>query len=638
MAGIAFVQGIPSGKQLEALRAQDALPIAADVAAERALTDAGITHKSKSSYLLPDNARNSVDWLNAWSCKPLQDGKNIKELLAHDDFSFWWCMEEWFWYSFTYRDSVSRVIETVDFVRYVLEHENPSQVWHADDGTLLSKVVRLLADPSRLRNLPTQRHAALRVKEFLRPWGIKQFFRAHARARQAAWALQGLRAGSRAPQPRGRHVLIANAYQWTTVTHPALTAPAQGDPYTLPVGEQLAGDTVTYVDCTQRAYRGFAALRSKTGMPQRYALLEQYYSLAQSLKTLRVTRRLQRAARALEHSAAFLQSWAYHGTDLWPLLAPQFRTYFHNRLEGHVRDYFCTESLFARERPDVVVYPCEGGDLAYIFFALAAKQGIPAIALQHGTSAYSPLTVHLPEEIGTGPACVPRATTYCVYGPYYRDFLARNTHFPPDSFVIVGNLRYDHFAARTCAPGAMRSKYGLNRRAPVVMFLTQILPLPQESEAIARAVFAATKKIGAQLIIKQHPGEASDALYHALAKEYALQPLITKTASTLELLTASDALIGAESTLDYEAMILDKPVIVVNLGGRPDTLPFVQDGAALGAYASDDVLPALQRALADEQTRKQLSERMRGLIAAHCSAVDGKAAARVAQVIKEATL
>lgn len=639
MTTVLLAHGNPAVQRLQPFLGKGVRVVALDIATSAALTKAGIAHKTADAYALPDSNKRTVDFLNAWSSKPLLNNKTIKDVLTHDGFSFWWCMEQWLYYSFLYRDPLNKVIEAIDAVMTVLDAENPANIVFVDDGALVSKIIRLVADKNQIAAAPIAcpRTAKERVTALIRPWGIREFFRWHIRARKFLWKFERVRARYKPPQPKGKHILAVCAYHWRTVEHPSLSAPVLGDPYITPIAQQLRGNAVTYVDATQREYVGFSALKNKARSAQRHVLLEQYASVKTVLGVRRALKQLQRAARELERSPAFQKSWTLDGIDLWPVIAPQFRCYFTRRLEGHLMDYASVKALLAHERPDAVMYPCEGGDLAYVFYALCKREGIPCVGVQHGTMSYSPLTAHHPDEMcADKPSCLPRPTKLLLYGSYYRDFLVMNGSYPPKELEVIGNLRFDHFVnARKLAKKDMAAKYGLEANKPVVMYLTQILPSPQESEQITREVFRAVKELGLPLIVKQHPGEPSDALYHALAKEYGLQPLITKTASTLELLTASDVLIGAESTLDYEAMMLDKPVIVVNFGGRPDTLPFVTEGAALGVTKPEDTLPALQKALFDEPTRKAQAERMRALIEKHCYKIDGKAAERAAGVVRE---
>ncbi len=636
METVMFVHGKLPTKSLQEWVKKDAQVVALDIASSALLESEGIRHKTANEYPVPDSNKRTVDFLNAWSCKPLMNGKNVKEIMEYEGFSLWWCMEYWLYYSFLYRDPLNKIIEAIDVVSTVLKSENPMTVVFIDDSTLFSRVIPLLAGKRTIKRIPCRRPIKETIKERIRPWGIRHFFKWHTFARNLIWKLERIRANYKPQKSEGKRILAVCSYNWKTVEHPSLPNPVIGDPYVTPIVEYLKDSTITYVDATQREYRGFSVLKQKARTNQRHILLEQYATLGTTIKVKNALRRFRNIARALEASPEFRKSWLYEGIDLWPLFAAQFRCYFDNRLEGHLIDVECAKLLLLREHPDLVIYPCEGGDLAYVFFKLCAGLKIPCIGIQHGTMSYSPLTVHAKEEICRGkPECLPRPTKLLVYGSYYRDFLVKNGHYPADEISIIGNLRYDYFVnAKRMSKSAMIEKYGLDRSRPIVLYAGNILPSQTEYEEMTRAVFRAAKELGVFLVVKQHPGETSDALYHRLANETGLKPFITKNASTLELIAACDLIIGAESTLDYEAMILDKPVIVVNLGNRQDLLPFVREGAALGVYKVEDVLPALRNALSDEKTKAHLAEGMKKLVEAHCYKIDGKAAERAAEIIR----
>ncbi|MEM2916056.1 MAG: hypothetical protein QXT19_01740 [Candidatus Woesearchaeota archaeon] len=135
METVLFVHNNPPLKRLPINKGVQV--VALDVSSSAALESAGIRHKTASDYPVPDSNKRAVDFLNAWSCKPLLDGKNIKEIMAYDGFSLWWCMEYWLYYSFLYRDPLGKIIEAVDVVGAVLKSEKPKTVVFIDDGTLI---------------------------------------------------------------------------------------------------------------------------------------------------------------------------------------------------------------------------------------------------------------------------------------------------------------------------------------------------------------------------------------------------------------------------------------------------------------------------------------------------------------------
>lgn len=637
METVLFVHGNPPISKVKGMCGKDTQVVALDIKTSLSLSAAGIPHKTAEAYPVPDSNKRTVDFLNAFSCKPLLNGKTIKELMVHDNFSFWWCMETWLYYSFLYRDPLNKIIEAVDIVGAVLKAEKPKTAAFIDNGTLYSRVIPMLAVKIQLKPIQLARSAKEKIKEYIRPWGIKQFLSWHSRARNIIWKLEQVRARYRPNKTEGKRILAVCSYNWKPVEHPSLESPIVGDPYITPIVEQMKDSSITYVDTTQREYRGFRALKQKAHTSQRHVLLEQFATFGSTIRARNALKAIKRNAKAFEQSPEFRKSWLIDGIDLWPLIAPQFRCYFDNRLEGHLMDFECAKALLAHENPDLVMYPCEGGDLAYVFFKLCSDRGIPCIGIQHGTMSYSPLTVHEKEEICKGkPQCLPRPAKLLVYGTYYKDFIIKNGHYPADEIAVIGNLRYDHFVnAKKISKKAMADKYSLDSSKQIVLYVGNILPSQSEYEETTRAVFKAAKELGLFLVVKQHPGEAGDILYHKLANEIGIRPFITKNASTLELLTACDIIIGAESTLDYEAMILDKPVIIVNLGNRPDSLPFVRENAAIGVYKSEDVLPALKNSLFDKKTKENLAKGMAKLIEAHCYKIDGRSAERAAEIVKE---
>jgi len=510
----------------------------------------------------------AVDFLNEWSCKKF-NGKTIKDIMTYDGFSFWWCAEFWLYYSFYYRDSLKKIVE----------------------------------------NLNSPNKEKLSFKERIRPWGIKQFLKTHAIARKLYWSFLHKEEFVAHQERQGQKVLAVCSYNWQN-----------GDPYLKPMLEHLKNYNIVLADATQREYRGFSILKEKAKQTQRHILLEQYVGYLDILSISKKARHIQEQVRNLEETVEFKESWKIDGINIWELIKPQFDCYFKYRLEGHILDYECAKALLQHEKPNLVIYPCEGGDLAYIFFKLCQDKKIPCVGIQHGTMSYSPLTVHLPEEQ------VPQPTKLLVYGKYYADFLMKHGAYSIEKIEVTGNLRYDDYAGRYD-----KSVY---KPKPILLYVGNILPSQQEYEEMTRAVFQVAKDLNMNLIVKQHPAETSEKIYDKFAKEIGITPIIvTKTASNYEMLSMSDVVIGAESTLNYEAMILNKPIINMSLG-HEFSLPFVHDGAVIGIKDIGDIKIAVQKCLFDDYTRACLKQKMAKLVSEHCYIIDGKSAERSAEIIR----
>ena len=271
----------------------------------------------------------AVDFLNEWSCKKF-NGKTIKEYMTYDGFSFWWCAEFWLYYSWLYRDSLLKIVE----------------------------------------NLNNPKKEKFSIKKFIRPWGIKQFMRWHSVARKVYWGYLNLLNFEDEQPLQGRKIMSISSYNWRPVEHPAVKEGTIGDPYTTPITEYLQEYNNVFVDATMREYRGFHILKEKARSGQKHILLEQYVSIKDILTISKRAKQIRKQIKELEKTKEFQDSWIIDNINIWHLIKPQFDCYFANRLEGHMLEYWCAKTLLAYEKPDIVIYPCEGGDLAYVFFKL----------------------------------------------------------------------------------------------------------------------------------------------------------------------------------------------------------------------------------------------------------------------------
>jgi hypothetical protein len=82
-------------------------------------------------------------------------------------------------------------------------------------------------------------------------------------------------------------------------------------------------------------------------------------------------------------------------------------------------------------------------------------------------------------------------------------------------------------------------------------------------------------------------------------------------------------------------MILECPVVCMNLTGRPNKLPYAQEGAALGVHHPDEVGPAITKALFDEETKTSLAERQTAYLKKQFHTTTGDASLRITRLIEE---
>ncbi|MBA7480151.1 hypothetical protein ES707_15598 [subsurface metagenome] len=201
--------------------------------------------------------------------------------------------------------------------------------------------------------------------------------------------------------------------------------------------------------------------------------------------------------------------------------------------------------------------------------------------------------------------------------------------------VVMGQPRYDILtrADKIYDQNKIVSDLGLNPDKKIVLWCTQTHGLSlDENVSSINAVYStmASIKDDAQLLIKLHPDEDQNApLYHENTL-YQLM-ILKRDVDTYALLSICDLMITKNSTTAMEAVILNKPVIILNLSGEPDRVNYVHEGVALGVYDPANLSSAIEKLLDDSSI---LHEKREEYIKKHLYKIDGKATERVVNLIK----
>jgi hypothetical protein len=339
-------------------------------------------------------------------------------------------------------------------------------------------------------------------------------------------------------------------------------------------------------------------------------------------------RRARRSAGALGarlHGAA--EAHAARGVvgvaEIWDTAGPILRQLLHTSLPEHAMYAEAVDRAIARERPDVIVTASAAHPLGYAFAALAKRAGVPTVEITHGIPimeyAYLPV----------------RTDRVAVWGPAMRDwYVERGAE--PARIAITGQPRFDGIRDARPADGgtALRSRLGVPPAAGIVTLATNPVS-DQENARLLRAVLGAMRGFSEHhLVVKMHPAERGDIQRRVLAEEGAAASLVQDT-GLYELIAISDVVLTYHSTVGLEAMILDRPVVVINLSGLPDPAPYVERGAAVGACSETELGEALRWVLAPSAHADRLAQARARFVADYAGEADGRAASRVVDLMQE---
>jgi glycosyltransferase involved in cell wall biosynthesis len=138
---------------------------------------------------------------------------------------------------------------------------------------------------------------------------------------------------------------------------------------------------------------------------------------------------------------------------------------------------------------------------------------------------------------------------------------------------------------------------------------------------------------GVRAIVKPHPAEPPTAYDTALAAERSTRVRVVPGVDLVDLLYAADALVTVESLSAVEALVLGRPVVVLNMPTHLREL--VDQGVALGVPAAEDPAAALQAVLFEPSAATRLAAARERYLSDFAMGADGRATERIAALLRE---
>ncbi|MBU8907592.1 capsular polysaccharide export protein, LipB/KpsS family [Desertibacillus haloalkaliphilus] len=173
--------------------------------------------------------------------------------------------------------------------------------------------------------------------------------------------------------------------------------------------------------------------------------------------------------------------------------------------------------------------------------------GIPTISLQHGL-------------LLTWQARMPvLATKKAVYGQFEMD-LFKGKGVNKESIVITGHPRFDESATKK------EQSIQLKESTPLkVLIATQ----PKNNKKVwEKFIEYAIKEFQVSIVIKPHPKERSIKEYKKLSNKYPQVVVSSRKSSLYDAMQQSDVVIVNSSTVGLEAMLCNKPVLILEMEHR----------------------------------------------------------------------
>jgi Putative glycosyl/glycerophosphate transferases involved in teichoic acid biosynthesis TagF/TagB/EpsJ/RodC len=205
--------------------------------------------------------------------------------------------------------------------------------------------------------------------------------------------------------------------------------------------------------------------------------------------------------------------------------------------------------------------------------------------------------------------------------------------------LVVGQPRYDilHYVNRLYNKKIFLNKYKINPSHKIILWTTQCHSMSdEENQKNLRTVFSSIEKFNdITLIIKQHPDEGAryTKMIMEFLNKYSINVIFPPTNSDIyEQLYICDLMITKNSTTAIEALVLGKPIIVLNLGDEPDIMDYVEKGVALGVYKEEELKNSINKIIKNDI---DFTKNRESYIYESLYRIDGRSSERVVTFIED---
>jgi glycosyltransferase involved in cell wall biosynthesis len=620
--------------------AAEAVVVAWDDGAERALRQKGASFRTVAQALGAAAAEDvdaaAVRWTKDWGRRPFLDGRSFRDLYAWKGVSLWWFAELFLHHS----TEATRFVRVIEVVHRLLDAERPEELeahgLPEDEALLVARTCTargVLFQGGRVRRGRRPTVSAVRRRAL---WnGVK------ARATAAKAALSG---PPPAPGPGAPIALfLSHAAFWRERPDEGGGArayehyfdrliPATGEdgalrPHVVAVGPRAAfrrrgmGDRLS----------DWLRLREDG---EGYVHVNRYFGPGVAREARAGSALARRIWADLAGRPAVREAFSHRGVSFADLSEADLAATVLLQLPWAIRSYEEMASVLQTVRPAVACLYAESSGWGRAALAACRAAGVPTVAVQHGIlyrNYYS--YAHDADE-----AACPRPDRTAVFGEEARRLLVEMGRYPEEALVITGSPRLDQLEelSRGWDAAARRASLGVGAGDRLVVVASRFRGIRRTHQSIGSALPAlvrAVDALGARCLVKPHPAESGEDYARVLRETGAQRTrLLPGSTDLLPLLHAADALVTVESLSAVEALVLDKPVLVLN---APTNLRAMVDaGVALGVPVGDDPADRLYRVLFDPGTREVLRAARARYRAEIAFGTDGGATARILALVR----
>ena len=331
---------------------------------------------------------------------------------------------------------------------------------------------------------------------------------------------------------------------------------------------------------------------------------------------------------ALYEKKEFHDAFVYQGIQMWPTLERLFKALMAKiYLPNYILSIEAAKLLLSQVKPKSIFLPFETGVYAMAFIVAAEELGIKTVGIQHGIIHKGHFDYSIDNLMSTNSIVgCPIPTYLLVFGEFYRKLLVEYFSYPSDRVITVGNPAYE--SVPTEVRDSRRRKIlldiGLDPSKKTVLVATSGHQAKygkgDYDVLIVKALSERLANMGndIQVLVKVHPLEDAADYLKIVREKNSPRLTVIEEYPIQQLIAICDVFVSVLSTTIFEAMVMNKPIIIVDISEKihRDIMSVGESGAAMRSSFTDLSNTILQ-VLGDSSLRKELSDKSSKAIKYH---------------------
>jgi CDP-glycerol glycerophosphotransferase (TagB/SpsB family) len=339
-------------------------------------------------------------------------------------------------------------------------------------------------------------------------------------------------------------------------------------------------------------------------------------------------REIEKLIKKLENNKYLDIDLEYDGLNLSFLLFDRLQQVFKFKIRELIELIEYAEQKIQASSPSALITMEDVTPIKRSISKLFEINNIPSIVIQHG------ITTKDMAGFGVMPV---ESRVQAIWGnSSYRWHSIRGNNRQK----ITGNPSFDKLYGLKYDKRKICDNLGLNPDEKIILITTSRFAgieskyTIENEEKLIRNTFKALKTLkNEQIIVKLHPAyqEIYSSIILNLAYEESINIKIFKD-SLWDLFAISDMLITFTSTTGLEAIIFDKPVIIIDLVYKEDISGYGSSGAAI-VYNQENIVPYIENTLYNYKLHEKYIAARKKFVYDNAYLMDGNSSKRVANLI-----